>query len=153
MSAGKLGRDLGVAPATIEKYLRLLEQSFVIRRIYSFSRNYANELKKSYKVYFIDVGVRNALIGNFELDDKNAGVLFENMFFTEKFKEATLSTFPKKLFFWRTKQGIEIDCIETNGDEIIANECKYGSENFSFTSFKKYYPNAETNVIRFHNFL
>lgn len=147
ISAGKLGRDLGVAPSTVERYIRLLEQSYVIKRIYSYSKNYANELKKSYKIYFFDTGVRNAIIGSFDFDDKNKGALFENLFFLEKMKKGCLDIFPPKLSFWRTKQGLEVDLIEERNEKIKAYECKFSGKSISFAKFLKYYKKAETYTV------
>jgi predicted AAA+ superfamily ATPase len=153
VSVYKLGKDLGVAPSTIERYIRLLEQSYVIKRIYSYSRNFANELKKSYKVYFFDTGVRNAIVSSFEFDNKTRGTIFENLFFIEKMKKGFLEAFPPRLNFWRTKQGLEIDLIEERDKKIIAYECKLTDDNVSFSKFIKYYPDAETNVVTLKNFV
>lgn len=148
VSAYKLGKDLGVAPSTIERYIRLLEQSFVIKRIYSYSKNFANELKKSYKIYFLDTGVRNALIEPVDINDNNTkGALFENFFIMEKMKQGLLQTFSPRLAFWRTKQGLEIDLIEVENQKLTAYECKWGKEDIKFTKFLKYYPNATAQVI------
>ena len=148
VSAGKLGKELGVAPATIEKYIRLLEQSFVIKRIYSYSKNYANELKKSYKIYFYDNGIRNALLGSFSNFEQDKGVLFENLFFIEKFKKTLQQVFPERISFWRTKEGYEIDFILEKQNILYAYECKYGNEEHSFKTFLKYYSNSVVQIMR-----
>ena len=152
VSVYKLGKDLGVAPSTIERYIRLLEQSYVIKRIYSYSRNYANELKKSYKIYFLDTGVRNAIISFFDFDDKERGALFENLFFIEKMKKGFLEAFPPRLNFWRTKQGLEVDLVEEKDRKINAYECKLSDDDISFKKFLKYYPDAKTSVVNLKNF-
>jgi len=148
VSVYKLGKDLGAAPSTIERYIRLLEQSFVIKRIYSYSRNFANELKKSYKIYFIDTGVRNALIEPVDINDaQTKGALFENFFIMERMKQGFLQTFPPKLTFWRTKQGLEIDLVEVENKKLTAYECKWQKQEVSFTTFLKKYPEAKTSVV------
>jgi uncharacterized protein len=152
VSAGKIAKDLGVAQSTIEKYIRLLEQAFVIKRIYSYSRNYANELKKSYKIYFYDIGIRNALISTFTFDQAQKGALFESVFFSEKLKQGFLEIFPPKISFWRTKQGLEIDFILEKDSALYAYECKYGNEEVRFTLFKKKYPEALVSVVRFDEY-
>ena len=149
ISTNDLAKEVGIAPPTVEKYIRLLEQAFVVRRVYSFSRNYSNELKKAYKVYFIDNGVRNALsgLGIGCPSPKDAGIRFESLVFTEFLKQDTLVAFPPRINFWRTRDKREIDFIRSNGEKIEAIEAKLSPENVSFSYFTKRYPMAETNVI------
>ena len=65
VSYNELGRLCGLDSETVEKYIILLEKAFVIYRLGSFSRNLRTELRKSRKIYFVDNGVRNAVIGNY----------------------------------------------------------------------------------------
>jgi predicted AAA+ superfamily ATPase len=150
-----LATALGTSSATVERYLRLLEQSYVIRRIYSFARNFANELKKSYKVYFYDVGIRNVLAEEFGSIESRLtkGVMFENFCFSEKFKSQTLEIFPPRIFFWRTRQGFEIDMVLEKGNEILAYECKWSNQSVSFSLFLKHYPHAKVGVVFLESFL
>ncbi len=155
VSTNKLANELGIAKDTVERYIRLLEQSFVIKRIYSFSRNYANELKKSYKIYFYDMGIRNTLTN---LDDKieerkDKGILLEGLFFTELLKNNSLQTVPAKINFWRTRNGVEIDFIESIGTKMNAYEIKWAEQNVSFSLFNKHYPQATTEVVTFSKML
>lgn len=151
VSLNELGINLGVSRSVIQRYLRLLEQSFIIKIVHSFSNNPRTELKKAFKVFFLDTGVRNALVdiekSMQERDDK--GFIFENYFMTERIKNGNnLHIFPPELMFWRTRKGLEIDVIEKNGTDIVAYECKWNSEeNPSFSSFLKSYPNVEIQVI------
>ena len=149
ISTNDLSKELGITQVTVEKYMRLLEQSFVIRRVYSFARNFANELKKSYKVYFLDLGVRNALVGGLGggARDPERGVLFEAFFFTELIKRDSLSPFPPKTYFWRTRDKKEIDFIRVDGTALRAYECKLTSGNVNFATFLKYYPEATARVV------
>ena len=150
ISTNDLSKELGITQVTVEKYIRLLEQSFVVKRVYSFARNYANELKKSYKVYFLDLGVRNALVGGLEggANDPERGVLFESFFFAELLKRDTRETFPPKTYFWRTRDKKEIDFIRVDGRAIHAYECKLtvNSTN-NFKVFLKHYPEAQVRVV------
>lgn len=149
ISTNDLSKELGITQVTVEKYIRLLEQSFVIRRVYSFARNYANELKKSYKVYFLDLGVRNALVGGLEggARESEQGMLFESFFFTELLKRDTLRTFPPKTYFWRTRDKKEIDFIRVDGKALDAFECKLSYGKVNFAMFRKHYPEAHTHVV------
>lgn len=155
VSAYDLAKESGIAPRTVENYLRLLEQAFVIKRVYSFSRNYANELKKAYKVYFIDVGVRNTFSaeGFNSIDPTISGVRFESFVFSEFLKQDTLVPFPPRMHFWRTRDKKEIDFIRVGGNVIEAYEAKLSETDVSFKIFLKYYPNASTNVITPESFL
>lgn len=150
VSLNELAQNLAVSRATIEKYLRLLEQSFVIQRTHSFSRNMRNEIRRSFKVYFIDAGVRNAIINDVRevAGRADVGPLFEQVFFSELLKESVLETFGPTVGFWRTKQGLEIDFIVERAGDLRAYECKWGNEAISFKTFKKLYPTAHTEVIR-----
>lgn len=149
VSTNDLARECGVAPKTIESYLRLLEQAFVVRRVYSFSRNYANELKKAYKVYFLDVGVRNAFSGEGLAAEpsRDAGARFESLVFSEFLKSDSLSPFPPRTHFWRTRDKKEIDFIRVSGSTIEATEAKCSEQEFSFRVFLKHYKNATTRVV------
>jgi uncharacterized protein len=150
VSLNELSISLGVSRSVIQRYLRLLEQSFIIKIIHSFSNNPRTELKKAFKVFFLDTGVRNALVDIEKAlenrDDK--GFIFENFFINERIKTGNnLNIFPPEIMFWRTRGGSEIDVIEKKGLEIIAYECKWSDKNVSFKQFLKKYPNAETQVI------
>jgi len=147
--AASIAKDAGMAPKTAEEYMRLLEQAFVIKRMYSFSRNYANELKKSYKVYFLDGGVRNVFSGASlgEPSDTERGVRFEALLFSEFMKRDTLTPFPPRTHFWRTTDKKEIDFVRVSGNALHAYEAKFAARDVSFNVFLKRYPDATTHVI------
>lgn len=150
VSINELAIHLGVSRSVIQRYLRLLEQSFIIKTIHSFSNNSRTELKKAFKVFFLDTGVRNALVDiEKALPDRvDKGFIFENFFMSERIKDGNNShIFSPELMFWRTRKGFEIDVIEKKGADIIAYECKWNDKNVSFTQFLKKYPNAHTEVI------
>src|SRR5690606_13991715 len=83
-----LGKIVGADNETVEKYIDLLEKSFVIFRLPAFKRNMRTEIKKGKKIYFYDCGIRNAVINNFDnlalRSDK--GALFENFMISERLK-------------------------------------------------------------------
>ena len=155
VSINELALNLGVSRSVVQKYIRLLEQAFIIKVVYSFSQNSRNELKKSFKVFFLDTGVRNALVDikkpMEERQDK--GAIFENFFINEKIKQGTLETFPNEILFWRTRTGYEIDVIEKSGTDIFAYECKWKNKDVLFTEFKKIYPAAQTQVVTIDDLL
>ena len=88
----ELGQLCGLDSKTIEKYVTLLEQCFVIFRLGSFSRNLRNELKNSKKIFFYDNGIRNALIADFSIPEtrRDTGALWENFLVSERKKRAFL---------------------------------------------------------------
>lgn len=149
VSVNELAQSLGVTRTTVNRYMRLLEQSFIIKRIYSFSNNPRTELKKAFKVFFFDIGVRNSLVDILSPVESRAerGSLFENFFMMERMKLGTLETFPPELMFWRTRKGMEIDVIEKQGAAIRAYECKWQYEDTKFTSFLDKYPQATATVV------
>ncbi len=156
VSVNELALSLGVSRATVEKYIKLLEQSYVIKVIRPFSRNPRNEIKKAFKIYFIDPGVRNAVIDNIsELSNRqDKGALFENFFIMERFKFGSTETFPPQIMFWRARGGEEIDLIEETEGKISAYECKWGNEKqVSFDVFLKKYPQAKTVIVSPENLI
>lgn len=137
---GGLARETGMHKETIERYLDLLEQNFVIFRVNSYANNITNELKKSKKIYFFDNGVRNALLDNFSQfslrTDKEA--LFENFIASELYKMHSYQRDRTHLYFWRTAQGKEIDFLEVKDQKILrAIECK-SSKNARLHSCEKF---------------
>ena len=151
VSLNELSTHLGISRSVIQRYLRLLEQSFIIKIIHSFSNNPRTELKKAFKVFFLDTGVRNALV-DIEKDMEgrsDKGFIFENYFMSERIKDGNNSSiFSPELMFWRTRKGFEIDLIEKSGVDIAAYECKWNPiENPSFSVFLKSYPNAKTIIV------
>lgn len=149
VSINELALSLGISRSVVQKYIRLLEQTFIIKVIHSFSENPRLELKKAFKIYFYDNGLRNTLTGlNTQLENRtDKGFILENLFLTEKLKSYTLDTFPPDMMMWRTKKGLEVDFVEKDGFAIEAFECKWSEQDVSFKLFLKKYPNSKTNII------
>jgi hypothetical protein len=150
VSLNELANQLGISRSVVQRYLRLLEQSFIVKVVHSFSNNQRTELKKAFKVFFLDTGVRNALVDiDTSLNDRNdAGFIFENYFIGERIKEGSNnSVFPPEIMFWRTRTGLEIDLIERKGSGIDAYECKWSDGEVIFTRFLELYPRAMTHII------
>ncbi|MDP3957418.1 MAG: ATP-binding protein, partial [bacterium] len=152
VSVNELSQTLGVSRLTVGKYIRLLEQSYVIKVVRSFSRNSRTEIKKAFKVFFYDNGIRNAVIDKFSdvggRDDR--GALFENFFVAERLKLASLRDAHARVMFWRNRQGEEIDVVEETEDKITAFECKWNNNIAKVrkpAQFAKSYPDASFHVI------
>jgi len=150
VSISELATHLGISRTVVQKYLRLLEQSFIIKILHSFSNNPRTELKKAFKVVFLDIGVRNAIvdIDTPLTDRKDAGFIFENYFTSERIKEGSNNSFfPPEIMFWRTRAGFEVDVIEKKGTALSAYECKWSEKDVSFKHFLKSYPQATVRVV------
>jgi len=155
VSLNELAIHLGVSRSVIQRYLRLLEQSFIIKIVHSFSNNPRTELKKAFKVFFLDTGVRNALVDIAPpmATRTDKGAIFENFFITELIKNGTLEIFPPEIMFWKTRTGDEIDVIEKNGINISAYECKWKGVATVPASFKTAYPNARFECVTTENIM
>jgi hypothetical protein len=127
VSYNELSRQVGADKITVQRYIDLLEKSFVIFRLRSFSRNLRNELKKSTKVYFWDNGIRNAVINNFSVLNlrTDKGALWENFLVSERIKYNLNNNIWARSYFWRTLQKQEIDYMEEESGKIKGYEFKW----------------------------
>lgn len=155
VSYTELARLTGSDHNTIQRYVHLLEQAYVIFRLYNFSRNKRNEIKKSRKIYFWDNGVRNSLINDFrqaELRD-DIGKLWENFLVCERMKYLANNRIHRSSFFWRNVHQSEIDYLETYEDKLDAYEMKWNPRRKAIASaFLKLYPTAEVNTVHRKNY-
>lgn len=147
----ELAQTIGANKQTVEKYIDLLEKAFVVFVMPALNRNVRNELKKGKKIYFLDCGIRNAIINNFSLlsTRQDAGQLWENYIIAERIKYLAYNNIDAKMYFWRTFQQQEIDLIEEHESGLKAFEFKWGKTGkarFSAT-FTDNYPGATTDVI------
>ncbi len=127
VSYNELANKLGVNRITVQKYIDILEQSFIVFRLNAFSRNKRNEISKSIKVYFYDLGIRNSLVENYNyLNIRNdVGALWENFCLIERIKKNATERRSVNSYFWRTYGQKEIDYIEEEGGEIKGFELKW----------------------------
>ncbi|MEK7528329.1 MAG: ATP-binding protein [Patescibacteria group bacterium] len=153
ISYTELAKEVGVSRDTIYNYVSLLEQAFIIFRLTPLYTNKTKEINKSHKIYFYDVGIRNALIGNTDpLDARpDKGALFENFFIAEKIKERAYSARSSDIHFWRNRQGSEIDFVESMQKEILGYECKWKETVTVPLSFRTAYPQAHFECITTEN--
>ena len=152
VSYNELASLLGLTSKTVEKYLDILEKSYIIFRLGSFSRNMRNELKLSRKIYFWDLGIRNAVIGNMApLENRNdTGALWENFLIAERMKDNSYSNSFAQSYFWRTKDQSEIDYLEEEDGGLSAYEFKWNpakSKTKCPASFAAAYPSSTYKVI------
>lgn len=106
----------------IKHHLSVLEETFIIRILSPYFSNMTTELKKNPKIYFVDLGLRNYIVKNFnELNLRSdAGKLVENVVLSQIWKKS--DTLVK---YWRTTGKAEVDFIIDNGQQIIPVEVKY----------------------------
>lgn len=156
VSYNELGNMLGLASQTIERYIDLLVKNFVLIQLMSYSRNLRNELKKSKKIYFVDVGLRNALISNFtDVSSRtDIGAIWENACILERIKANSIKERVRNLYFWRTYDQAEIDLIEEYDGALDIYEFKYRrKKKIKFpASFMNAYNVRSSKVISRDNF-
>lgn len=152
----EVAQTISADPVTVERYIDLLEQSFVVFRLPSFSRNARNELKKGKKIYFYDNGIRNAILKNFApLELRNdTGALWENFLIAERTKRNAYSDHACNSFFWRTTTQQEVDYVEEANGMLHAFEFKWNpNKSGSFPkSFSELYPNSQIAFVDRDNF-
>ncbi|MBF0290408.1 MAG: ATP-binding protein [SAR324 cluster bacterium] len=160
VSYNELGSFIGLDNQTVEKYIQLLEKTFVIFRLSAFNRNLRKELKRSRKIYFYDNGIRNALIANFNLVEMRTdiGALWENYLISERMKALHYTQQWVNSWFWRTQDQQEIDYLEERNGKIDAYEFKWNPKAKAKLSktFSRAYPDHEFYKItpdNFDNFL
>jgi len=156
VSVSELGTQLGMSKNTVDRYLDLLQQVFVIHSRCGFSRNLRKEITKSRRYYFVDNGVRNTVINNFNMpalrDD--VGALWENYVLTERLKHNLYSGHAVQSYFWRTYDQQEIDLIEEVGGELHAYEAKWKPRTLKAPSaWNKAYPDSSFTTIHPDNYL
>lgn len=149
----ELASSLKADQRTIKRYIEIFEQSFILFRLYPYSKNKRDEISKSSKIYFFDTGVRNGLIGDFSDVEARTdkGALFENFIISELIKQNSYLEKNYKFFYWRTKQGSEIDVVMEKPGELIGMEIKYRRKAMN-KAFKNRYPEAITKIITADNF-
>ncbi len=151
VSLNELGQMCSMDSKTVERYITLLEQCYIIFRLPSYSRNLRNELKTSRKIYFYDNGIRNALIADFNAPEirQDVGALWENFVISERMKSNGYYRRWVNRYFWRTKQQQEIDYLEEGGGKLHAYEIKWNPKaKASFTkTFSDAYPQADFQVV------
>lgn len=141
VSINELATQLHMARPTVERYLELLEQTYVVFRLPSFSTNPRKEIAKSKKVYFWDTGIRNALLNTFSTEEfrPDIGALWENWVVAEVAKRNLLQGNTSELFFWRSRAQSEVDLVVKTGDSLQAFEIKWRRSRSAHRAFSDLY--------------
>jgi len=155
VSYNELAQTVGIDKITVSNYIQILEKAFIVFRLPPFSRNLRNELKKLRKIYFFDCGIRNALINNLNSLNlrQDTGALWENFIISERVKYNRNHGADKNIYFWRTREGREIDYLEEAGGKLNGFEIKWADEKFKTPKvFSEAYPESKIKLISRENY-
>ena len=141
VSVNELATQLNMARPTVDRYLDLLEQTFVIFRLPAFSTNPRKEITKNQKIFFWDTGIRNALLNAFSTEEfrPDIGALWENWVIAEVAKRNALLGCPAELFFWRNRAQSEVDLVVKQDGNLRAIEIKWSARRVSGRAFRDAY--------------
>lgn len=155
VSLQELGNTLDISKNTVERYLDLLEKSFVLINLRGFSRNLRKEVTKTSRYYFFDNGVRNAIIGNFNaLASRNdVGQLWENFMVMERLKKQACHKIYANNYFWRTWDQKEVDFVEEREGRLYGYEFKWKDTVSAPPEWLETYKEAEFQCINRENYL
>jgi predicted AAA+ superfamily ATPase len=155
VSLQELGKQLGISKNTVEKYLDLLSKVYILHKVEGFSRNLRKEITKNSRWYFLDNGIRNAVIANFnQIESRNdIGQLWENYMISERLKYQEYKRMSSNNYFWRTYEQQEIDWVEERNGSLFGYEFKWKENKVKIpTQWKNAYPDASFEVINKTNF-
>ncbi len=156
VSLNELGNSVELAKQTVSRYLDMLEKAFIIKRIGGYSSNLRKEVTKTYRYYFYDNGVRNAIINNFNLiEERNdIGMLWENFMVMERLKKQHYSKLFCNNYFWRTYDRKEVDLVEERDGKLYGYEFKWNPKKVKVQqAWLNAYDNASFEIINKDNFL
>ena len=153
VSYSEIAQKLMTDHRTIKKYIEIFEKAYIIFRLYPYSTRLRDTIVKAPKIYFYDLGVRNSLINNFnELSVRNDnGFLFENFIISEVIKSNLYEFNKYDLFYWRDRNGYEVDLILSKNNKLTALEIKYTGGTVT-KSFISKFPDAQSYVVTKDNF-
>lgn len=156
ISVNELSQTTGLDNHTVERYINLLEKAFVLFQLHPLSRNLRNEIKKSRKIYFVDNGIRNAVINQFQPFElrSDKGMLWENYLMSERLKKSKHELSFCNRYFWRNHAQQEIDYVEEKDGRMDAFEFKWnpGAKVRFSKSFTNEYQPDTTKVIHNENY-
>lgn len=167
---GDIAKKVNLDKETVERYIDVLEKAFIIKILRPLHRSHIREILHPFKIYFYDLGIRNAVTGDFKpitaRDDREVGALWENFCIMERIKnneygdpedeDKSLGIF-KNYYFWRTRESSpkEYDLIEEYNGKFDVFEMKWNGKKESgvkkYEVFFESYPNSELNVIHNQN--
>lgn len=156
VSYNELSNLLGIDKDTVARYIQLLEKAFIVFTLKPYSRNLRKELGKLRKVYFYDLGIRNAVINNFNPLNlrTDVGALWENFLLSERIKYNNNVNKIVNTYFWRTYDKKEIDYIEEENGKLNAYEFKFSDDKYKNPSeFLEAYKGSSFMLVNRNNYL
>lgn len=155
VSYHSIAQLLGVSQQTIERYIDLLEKSFVIFRLRPYMTNKTKEVTKMKKIYFYDLGIRNSLLRSFQSLwlRTDLGALWENYCILERRKNIAYNRSHLEQYFWRTKAQEEIDYLEVSDHIVSGYEYKWQEQKYTPPkAFTWAYPWVPVELIHHENY-
>lgn len=156
VSYNELANTVGISKKTVSDYIELLEKAFIIFRLVPYSGNLRKAIGKLRKIYFLDLGIRNAVINNLnpiQIRD-DIGRLWENFVIAEKYKQQLGLGFKTNYYFWRTYDKQEVDLVEDKGGRLSGFEIKWGGKDKKPPkAWGDTYENSTYQVINRNNYL
>lgn len=157
ISFNEISNTLDIAKQTVNSYVKILEQAFIIYSVKPFHKNLRSEMTKKRKIYFYDTGIRNTILNDMKDIELriDKGALWENFVMNERIKKAfNDDDFQKKFYFWRTTDGQEIDLVEEKNTELKIFEIKWQEKNIKLPAkWKESYGETDIKIICRKNFL
>lgn len=156
VSYNELANMLGIDRKTVERYVDLLEKNYIVFRLAPFYSNKRKEISKSKKIYFYDLGIRNAIINSFNFLDTrtDVGGLWENFLIIERLKHQKYTSVYSNNYFWHAYAGKEIDWVEEREGKLFAYEFKWKSKGVKVPKdWVGTYPDSEFLEINQDNYL
>lgn len=146
VSYSELATSLEISKETVMRYIDLLEKAFIIFRQPQYRKNQRVQIGRLRKIYFYDLGMRNALIDNFDPLDmrQDIGALWENFCVVERLKHNQRDNTHARYAYWRSRDKQEVDLIEEFGASTRAFEFKWSKSPRFPKGFIMEYPDATT---------
>ncbi|MEI6690331.1 MAG: ATP-binding protein [bacterium] len=158
VSLSELGNSLDIDKKTVGRYLDILEKTYIITSLRPYFNNNRQSIIKKAKYYFLDLGVRNTIIGNYnplsQRDD--IGKLWENFLVVERLKKQAYQSLYYNNYFWRTKNQQEIDWVEMHSGKLFGYEFKWQKDKVAKNekAWLLAYPNeAQFQLVNHNNYL
>ncbi|MCL4448715.1 MAG: ATP-binding protein [Actinobacteria bacterium] len=154
VSYSELASSLEISKDTVMRYVDLLEKAFIVFRLPQFRKNQRVQIGRLRKIYFYDLGIRNALIDDFKAVKLRGDVsaLWENFIIAERLKKHQRDEQYVRSYYWRSRDRQEIDLIEEAATQYQAFECKWKKASRVPAGFKNQYPDIPFVVITIDNY-
>ena len=123
-----IGNMIGVSYQTVNRWISVLETSFIVYTLRPYHQNFNKRIVKSPKLYFYDTGLACALLNLRHVEDLNRhfakGALFENFVINEILKNQLNQNLSPKNYFWNVSGSHEIDLLLDKGGRLLPIEIK-----------------------------